>query len=270
LGGTRFFAVDSGVASGGGSLSPSSIAILCRTSKQFPIICKALDDHAIPWQTSKTGNNEKPELVEKIILIFKTLLAPQNNWLVKQFTKMLKKEVPQDFILPQTSVEHTLRAINTAYFNNLKGNDAIQFEGLLELAKAFDEKHEDFIAFLDSDTPETPSLAANEAVHVLSLHASKGLEFEHVYIAGCEDRIIPYSLFKGHESQPDEEKRLLYVGMTRARTQLYLTYAMRRRLFNMNMALERSPFLNQIEKELIQKEKHEIKPRPGNQQLELF
>lgn len=268
LGGTRFFAVDSGVASGSSSLSPSSIAILCRTSKQFPAICKALDDHAIPWQTSKLV--EKPTLTERIGLLYKQLLAPQNYWLNKQFRKEFKEDFPCENFKQSDSVAYTLGMMIEKYFKNLKNNELIQIENLVEMAKSFGSDHEGFSTFLGLDSADSSVIAAKDAVNVLTLHASKGLEFEHVYIAGCEDRLVPYRLFKGTESPIDEEKRLLYVGMTRARTQLFLTHALRRRLFNMNLALERSPFLDQIEKELIQKEKHELKPRQNNQQLELF
>lgn len=268
LGGTRFFAVDSGVANGNSSLIPSAIAILCRTSKQFPVICKALDDHAIPWQTSRML--EKPSITEKIDLIYKYILAPQNYWLKKQIQKEFNENLHHKNFNQNDSVEHTLKLIIETYFKNPKNNELIQLETLIKLSKSFGSNHEGFSMLLGLDTTENAAIAAKDAVNVLTLHASKGLEFEHVYIAGCEDRLIPYRLFKGTESLIEEEKRLLYVGMTRARTQLILTHALRRRLFNMNLALERSPFLDPIEKELIQREKQELKPRKDSQQLELF
>jgi len=69
-----------------------------------------------------------------------------------------------------------------------------------------------------------------QKVALLTLHASKGLEFPLVFIAGCEDGILPLRLPWLASRGPEEERRLLYVGMTRAQQRLILTAAHRRSL----------------------------------------
>lgn len=83
-------------------------------------------------------------------------------------------------------------------------------------------------------------------VSLLTLHAAKGLEFPVVFIAGCEDGIIPY--FKAMEDpyELQEERRLFYVGMTRAKNLLFLTAAVQRKLYSKIQKQEPSSFLKDI------------------------
>jgi superfamily I DNA/RNA helicase len=64
--------------------------------------------------------------------------------------------------------------------------------------------------------------------------------------------LLPYSLFESSAADPQEERRLFYVGMTRAKRYLYLSYARRRRLFGREYRLPRSPFLDPIEEGLLE------------------
>ena len=88
-----------------------------------------------------------------------------------------------------------------------------------------------------------------EAVTLMTIHASKGLEFPVVFIAGCEDGIIPY-IPVDESTIPaddlDEERRLLYVAMTRAQDEVFLTRADRRTLHGRNCRNPQSRFLDQI------------------------
>ena len=111
-----------------------------------------------------------------------------------------------------------------------------------------------------------PSL---ECVTLMTLHAAKGLEFPCVFITGCEEGILPYSLFPSHKSDIKEERRLLYVGMTRAEKYLYLTYAKKRYIQGKHMEPRRSRFLDAIEEELIKKI-HSKPFQEKNSQMKLF
>ena len=90
--------------------------------------------------------------------------------------------------------------------------------------------------------------------------------------SGCEDNLVPYSLFADTAADPEEERRLLYVGMTRAKCFLFLTHARRRFLMGKEYHQARSRFINQIEQELIETEEQIIKrkDKTGEEQLSLF
>ncbi|HET7839827.1 MAG TPA: UvrD-helicase domain-containing protein [Rectinemataceae bacterium] len=89
-------------------------------------------------------------------------------------------------------------------------------------------------------------------VNLMTIHAAKGLEFDVVFIAGCEDGIIPHarSLEEG-EGNLEEERRLFYVAVTRARRRLFITACLRRRKQNQTVDCVPSPFLQEIPQELI-------------------
>ena len=92
----------------------------------------------------------------------------------------------------------------------------------------------------------------------MTLHSAKGLEFPLVFIAGLEEGLFPHSMSSEDPARLEEERRLCYVGMTRAMDQLYLCYAESRRLHgNENYPLP-SRFLREIPPELIQ----EVRARP--------
>ena len=82
------------------------------------------------------------------------------------------------------------------------------------------------------------------------MHAAKGLEFPVVFVTGCEDDLIPLRLPGRDENNSDEERRLFYVAMTRAKELLYLTYCRKRTLFGQSKTRRPSPYLIDIENRL--------------------
>ncbi len=92
-----------------------------------------------------------------------------------------------------------------------------------------------------------------DVVTVMTLHSAKGLEFPVVFITGFEEGIFPHSRSVNKEEELEEERRLCYVGMTRAKEKLYLTYAWRRNLNGNTLFNSVSRFLNEIPKHLQEK-----------------
>ncbi len=90
-----------------------------------------------------------------------------------------------------------------------------------------------------------------DAVTLITLHAAKGLEFPVVFIGGLEENILPHSRSLEKESDLEEERRLLYVGITRAMQKLYLVYAFRRTMYGNPSASKPSRFLSEIPPNLI-------------------
>jgi DNA helicase-2/ATP-dependent DNA helicase PcrA len=112
-----------------------------------------------------------------------------------------------------------------------------------------------------------------ERIALLTLHAAKGLEFRVVFIVGCEDGLLPLRFGPKLAASPEEERRLFFVGMTRAREQLVLSWARRRRIQGEVRATESSPFLADIEKALLELHRDPPRPRPAKpdaRQLDLF
>lgn len=91
-----------------------------------------------------------------------------------------------------------------------------------------------------------------DAVTLLTLHAAKGLEFPVVFITGVEDGLLPHTRSFDSADAMAEERRLFYVGITRAKDELYLTYAFRRSLFGESMPSMPSRFLSDIPAELTE------------------
>ncbi len=91
-----------------------------------------------------------------------------------------------------------------------------------------------------------------DAVTLLTLHTAKGLEFDTVFICGLEEGILPHNRSLGEPEEMEEERRLCYVGMTRAKRLLCLIHTFRRTRFGMQGLSEPSRFLKDIPKELIQ------------------
>jgi DNA helicase-2/ATP-dependent DNA helicase PcrA len=91
---------------------------------------------------------------------------------------------------------------------------------------------------------------SNNAVTLMTLHAAKGLEFPIVFMAGMEESIFPHSRALYNQDEMEEERRLCYVGMTRAKTELYLTYATSRLLYGGQQHNPPSRFLKDIKAEV--------------------
>ena len=87
----------------------------------------------------------------------------------------------------------------------------------------------------------------------MTMHAAKGLEFPVVVIAGMEEGLFPHSRSSEDEEEIEEERRLCYVGMTRAQSHLLLTSAARRRVFGEYQSTEPSRFLDELPAELVER-----------------
>ncbi len=131
----------------------------------------------------------------------------------------------------------------------------------LSAAQEFAEKHGPTVdteeglltSFLDhaSLMSDLDGLASGRGVSVMTLHSAKGLEFEAVFVAGLEDGLLPHFNAQGAREDLEEERRLLYVGMTRARQKLYLSCCRRRRVAGYYQDQMESPFLAEIPAELV-------------------
>jgi len=153
------------------------------------------------------------------------------------------------------------------YENSLDPQDEARRENLDELlaaareherAASFGGEGDDptVAGFLDAVTLRADADEADErkGILLITLHAAKGLEFDDVFLAGFEDGSLPHASSKGDEDQFEEERRLAYVGMTRAKERLTLSYVLRRMVRGEWMSREPSPFLFAIPESVLERE----------------
>src|ERR1700704_3974684 len=167
--------------------------------------------------------------------------------------------------LPEKAPADFLRTVldETGYMDMLKDRntpeDVSRIENLEELVRAVAEgieNGESFTDFLDAAAlvSDADSFGGKPGVTLITLHSTKGLEFDHVFLTGMEEGISPHSRALNEEKGIEEERRLVYVGMTRARKSLTLTRAVYRRIFGNEQQLRASlpsRFLAEIPSELV-------------------
>jgi ATP-dependent DNA helicase UvrD/PcrA len=152
--------------------------------------------------------------------------------------------------------------IETGYelaLKNEKSDEAdARLENLQELVNAavdYDELGQEGLReFIDHSAlvSDTDQYKRDAPVTLMTAHSAKGLEFPVVFIVGLEDGLFPHSRSATDPAELEEERRLCYVAMTRAERYLYVTHAMKRRVYGEELASEPSQFLNEIPLELIE------------------
>ncbi len=115
-------------------------------------------------------------------------------------------------------------------------------------------EHEDLESFLSSTALLSPSddlKSGNEAVTLMTIHGAKGLEFDAVFLTGMEESLFPHDRAMSDPEELEEERRLCYVGITRARKYLYLTHTYTRTIFGRTLDSLPSRFLRELPKDLV-------------------
>ncbi len=169
-------------------------------------------------------------------------LSPRAEWLAKNFRNLMFKYMD---LAKNLGVGELIKKLikEIGYIKQLEKEDTFTSEmridnlkELMDAARQFEEKSENKStqAFLEDvsliseiDTWDDKA----KAVTLMTLHNAKGLEFDTVFITGMEEGFLPHSNAFSEETELEEERRLCYVGITRAKKHLYLTYADRRRLY---------------------------------------
>ena len=175
--------------------------------------------------------------------------------IVRKLQDTLSTKEPAEFlraVLEESGYLEMLKDRNTP-------EDVARIENLEELTRAVAESMEageTFTDFLDAAAlvSDADQYEGKPGVTLITLHSTKGLEFDHVFLTGMEEGICPHSRSIAEEKGIEEERRLVYVGMTRARQSLTLTRAVYRRIFGNEQQLRASlpsRFLTEIPSELV-------------------
>ena len=109
-----------------------------------------------------------------------------------------------------------------------------------------------FLAHASLEAGETQASGDQDAVQLMTIHTAKGLEFPLVFIAGVEEGMFPSQMTNDEPGRMEEERRLCYVGMTRAMKKLYMTYAEMRRVYGQEKYHTASRFLREIPSECVE------------------
>jgi len=280
MGGVRFFSFDSQITDGSEeseATSFSDFGILFRLSRMATDIIKAMNDHGIPYQLVGEEPFFNQEPVKTIIDILRLIMMPSYSVLSQRLKGKKIKGLSESALMQIKrnakihTIEEYFSEIITLFFPDIMVSHQDAIERLLSLSKEYGSDVSSFLSLLQLGSPSDTYNPSTERVALMTIHAAKGLEFSHVFIIGCEDGILPYTLFSNDASDIEEERRLLYVGMTRAKKTLCLSHAKKRNLFGNSFHLPISPFLNNITEELIKRGRVETgKKKVRNKQLPLF
>ncbi|MCB2264179.1 MAG: DNA helicase II [Candidatus Thiosymbion ectosymbiont of Robbea hypermnestra] len=175
-----------------------------------------------------------------------------------------QREATRDLALPELTARVVAASGLPEHYEKAKdGRGVDRIENLEELVNAtrrFAREIEDdegdilgtFLSHAALEAGEAQGGQYEDRVQLMTLHSAKGLEFPIVFIAGLEDGLFPHSLSVDDPERLEEERRLCYVGMTRAMRHLYLTHAESRRLHGNESYPFVSRFLREIPAELIE------------------
>ncbi len=247
IGGHSFFSIDSGRAGAGRSeRSFADFAVLYRTDAQSALIAEALERSGIPYQR----RSHAPLADEPAVRALLAELAPPGPTLaagadeLRAAAQRLKeRENP-------AAVDGALARLMA--LAAVCGNDGILDAAALATDAEFFDPRAD-------------------RVSLLTLHAAKGLEFPVVFIVGLEDGLLPLHWGEPDEAALAEERRLFYVGMTRAKERLVLSRAEQRHWRGRLRRLPPSPFLSDIEQRLVEHQRSALARRKReDRQLKLL
>jgi DNA helicase II / ATP-dependent DNA helicase PcrA len=145
--------------------------------------------------------------------------------------------------------------IDTGYERMLKEENSeeaearlLNLEELVNAAAESEQRGETLRDLIDHAAlvADTDQYKAEAQVTLMTIHAAKGLEFPLVFIVGLEENLFPHSRTRENPAELEEERRLCYVAITRAEKYLYLTHAMKRRVYGEELPAEPSRFLNEF------------------------
>ena len=178
--------------------------------------------------------------------------APVNR---EQFLELVDEAAALAESGPGPLIEHLLEA--SGYLGELRAEHSVEADGRIEnlaelVGVAREFPHTDDFLEQVSLVSDTDSLDDDESsVVLMTMHSAKGLEYPVVFLLGMEDGVFPHGRALGDPDELEEERRLAYVGITRAQQRLFLTHAWSRTLYGNTQYNPPSRFLDEIPSDLV-------------------
>ena len=279
-----------------GLKSLTDIAILYRTNAQSRVLEEALLHHAIPYLLIGGTRFYERKEVKDVLAYLRLLNNPKEMVSYKRVEKIGKGRMVRFFAYEQSlkvlaeererdgREEDDLATIDmldgiikaTGYldlYDEKIEEDRMRLENIKELrsvAISFPDLTDflENVALVEQEYSSTPIKSGSDkqkdgekknAITLMTLHAAKGLEFPIVFIIGMEEGLFPHSRSLMDRGELEEERRLCYVGMTRAKDKLFLTYAKRRLFFGQRTANTVSRFVLELPEHVISQDSGSIK-----------
>ena len=193
-------------------------------------------------------------------------LGPRGTATLARFVDLIREAqtATRDLDLAQTATHMIEAAALEEFYKKAKdgkGEDRVENLGqFVETAGRFRQEVEDdeadplgaFLSHAALEAGEAQADPFTDAVQLMTLHSAKGLEFPNVFLVGLEEGLFPHSMSAEDSARLEEERRLCYVGMTRAMHRLYVTHAESRRLYSKESYPQPSRFLREVPIELLE------------------
>lgn len=192
------------------------------------------------------------------------LLAARAHNSLQNFIELIENiKTETENLAIAEQIEHVLfrASLKEFYSKDKSDRGRMRLDNLNELvsaAREFDDNNDEasmslFLAHAALESGDDGNSGDTECVQLMTLHSAKGLEFPIVFISGLEQGLFPHQLSMSEPDKLEEERRLCYVGMTRAMQKLYLTHAQLRRLHGNEQYRRPSCFLYDLPEELLDK-----------------
>jgi len=270
VGGTSLLSMDTGRAGEGeGSYGFSDFAILYRTDAQADALTSALRRSGMPFQRRTHDRILERAAAMAIMRTFAAGFSPGAP--LEASLETAAARVREDVAAPPPKVEDGESEAQADAFGEAEVDAALVVLRAIAARSEGDAARFRLEVALEVEVDTLDPRA--DRISLLTLHASKGLEFRVVFIVGCEDGLLPLR-FSGREDEANvaEERRLFFVGMTRARERLFLSHAQARARGERREVREASPFLREIEGRLRDDDDERPKKAadPRKKQMTLF
>lgn len=239
----------------------SDIAVLYRTNAQSRVLEEAFLHAGIPYMLVGGVRFYDRKEIKDVVSYIKYLVNPKDSVSRKRIEKIglrrfekLKELSSIDGLTTLDILDAVIQKTDyLALFQKESEENIARLENIKELRSVATEfpNINDFlenVALVEAG----PRNQTKNAVTLMTLHAAKGLEFPIVFIVGMEEGLFPHSRSLMDTNQLEEERRLAYVGITRAKEVLYLTYASSRLYFGEKVANPPSRFITDIPENLLE------------------